>query len=974
MASIEPNKTTKLNELKINLVDTKATFQAMQQAEIVESNQLYFIEENDDYILPIASDNALGGIKTGYPSSGKTYGVTVNSNGQAYVTVDWENTQTITGVKGGAETNYRTGDVNITKANIGLGNVENTALSTWTGSNKITSIGTLSSGTVPWARLSGVPNGATKEGTVTSLTIKTTSPITGGNDTATTTTGSYTIALTDAYGDTKNPYGSKTKNYVLAAPSTTAGNPSFRALVSADIPNLNASKITAGQFSNARLANSKVTIAGNDVSLGGSLTADTLRESLGLSNAMHFIGVTTVEITDGSTTDPTISGSSYSTKTAGDVVLYDDAEFVWTGDNNNGHWELLGDANSFKVKQTVVTAPATETNKWISSIGQDANGVISAEYGSLDTSGTWSGNATKLGTETKGSASKPIYLNEGVPTATDFDISTYGGTNQHWGVRRTVGTTNTGFSGKNTSLVTEDNGLLMWNSTDNKSIWEFNINNNNIALRACYTPNDTSGTIGENKFTARLVYKDSNITTAVGSTSQPVYISAVGKATAITSVDVAHGGTGTDTLTSGEALIGNGTDAVTTRTITNNTTATVAATTDNLITNKTLYYATASINNARQTSDVSIYAPITAGTANQILVSAGGTLAPTWKATAKGAAYATSTNGELTFGTLPVAQGGTGKTTWTVNGLLYASAATTLASMVPAWENWGTGTTAGPTAKIQLGNKSYESSAIPSASASASGVVTTGAQTFAGAKTFNNKIILGGTESSTAAINFSRSGYNYITVPTGGSLAIGTDSSSASTWCKFTNGNILPERTEEISLGASDKKWANVYATKFNGEASNVTTTDSINSSTPLELIGVTSTATTDLKRKSLITMSTTTAGRAARIIFTDNAKVPINGDSNTTQTRKGWIGLNGDGTNFGVYSSTTGQTGYLVALTNDGTYQFGAGNISAKNGTVNILTSIISPTYITTSVSYGEESNRPSNPVEGQLYFQFID
>ena len=79
---------------------------------------------------------------------------------------------------------------------------------------------------------------------------------------------------------------------------------------------------------------------------------------------------------------------------------------------------------------------------------------------------------------------------------------------------------------------------------------------------------------------------------------------------------IANGGTGTNTLTSGEALIGNGTSAITTRAITNNTTATVAAKTNNLITNNTLYYATASINNARQTNNVSIYAPTTAGTAN----------------------------------------------------------------------------------------------------------------------------------------------------------------------------------------------------------------------------------------------------------------------------------------------------------------------------------------------------------------------
>jgi hypothetical protein len=46
---------------------------------------------------------------------------------------------------------------NITKATVGLGNVENAALSTWAGSGNITSIGTLVSGTVPWARLSNLP-------------------------------------------------------------------------------------------------------------------------------------------------------------------------------------------------------------------------------------------------------------------------------------------------------------------------------------------------------------------------------------------------------------------------------------------------------------------------------------------------------------------------------------------------------------------------------------------------------------------------------------------------------------------------------------------------------------------------------------------------------------------------------------------------------------------------------------------------
>ena len=44
------------------------------------------------------------------------------------------------------------------RANIGLGNVENVALSTWTGSSNITTVGTITSGTIPWARLSDVPS------------------------------------------------------------------------------------------------------------------------------------------------------------------------------------------------------------------------------------------------------------------------------------------------------------------------------------------------------------------------------------------------------------------------------------------------------------------------------------------------------------------------------------------------------------------------------------------------------------------------------------------------------------------------------------------------------------------------------------------------------------------------------------------------------------------------------------------------
>lgn len=72
---------------------------------------------------------------------------------------------------------------------------------------------------------------ATNAGTVTSVTG--TSPVasTGGATPA--------ISLSAGYGDTLNPYASKTANFVLAAPNGTAGVPTFRAIVAADIPTLN---------------------------------------------------------------------------------------------------------------------------------------------------------------------------------------------------------------------------------------------------------------------------------------------------------------------------------------------------------------------------------------------------------------------------------------------------------------------------------------------------------------------------------------------------------------------------------------------------------------------------------------------------------------------------------------------------------------------------------------------------------------
>lgn len=90
---------------------------------------------------------------------------------------------------------------------------------------------------------------------------------------------------------------------------------------------------------------SGLTIAGNQLAIGGNLTANSLRASLGLANAMRFIGHATVAIEDKSTIDPEILNYDFGVNgenaQAGDVVIDDDTayEYIWS---SLGRWERLG--------------------------------------------------------------------------------------------------------------------------------------------------------------------------------------------------------------------------------------------------------------------------------------------------------------------------------------------------------------------------------------------------------------------------------------------------------------------------------------------------------------------------------------------------------------------------------------------------------------------------------------------------------
>jgi hypothetical protein len=85
--------------------------------------------------------------------------------------------------------------------------------------------------------LTSAGTGATP--TWTTPTTGTVTSVTGSSPVASSGGTTPAISLASGYGDTQNPYASKTANYVLAAPNASAGVPTFRAIVAADIPTLN---------------------------------------------------------------------------------------------------------------------------------------------------------------------------------------------------------------------------------------------------------------------------------------------------------------------------------------------------------------------------------------------------------------------------------------------------------------------------------------------------------------------------------------------------------------------------------------------------------------------------------------------------------------------------------------------------------------------------------------------------------------
>ena len=168
------------------------------------------------------------------------------------------------------------------------------------------------------------------------------------------------ISLSTNYGDTQNPYASKTANFVLAAPNGSSGAPTFRAVVAADIPTLNQN--TTGTASNVT---GTVAVANGGTGLTSSGTAGNVLTSNGTtwtSSAPSASSVMRNRIINGAMTiDQRSSGAAVTIATTANVYTLD--RWVASGALTDGVFTIdqdttapTGFTNSLKVAVTTADA------------------------------------------------------------------------------------------------------------------------------------------------------------------------------------------------------------------------------------------------------------------------------------------------------------------------------------------------------------------------------------------------------------------------------------------------------------------------------------------------------------------------------------------------------------------------------------------------------------------------------------------
>ena len=245
------------------------------------------------------------------------------------------------------------------------------------------------------------------QGTVTSVTG--TSPIasSGGATPA--------ISLASGYGDTQNPYASKTANFVLAAPNGSAGAPTFRAIVASDIPTLNqnttgtASNVT-GTVAIANGGSGQITAQLAINAFAGAVTSGSYLRGNGTNVVMN-----TIQAADVPTLNQSTTGSAATLTTGRTIAITGDLAYTSPSFNGSGNVTAAGtlatvnsNVGSFTNASVTVNAKGLVTAVSSGSAGGTVTSVTGTGTASgLTLSGTvtTSGNLTLSGTASVASLS-----------------------------------------------------------------------------------------------------------------------------------------------------------------------------------------------------------------------------------------------------------------------------------------------------------------------------------------------------------------------------------------------------------------------------------------------------------------------------------------------------------------------------------------------------------------------------------------
>lgn len=296
-------------------------------------------------------------------------------------------------------------------------------------------------------------------------TVSSVSGTTGSIDVAT-GTSTPVISLATAYGDSVNPYGTKTLKYVLAAPNGTNGVPSFRALVASDIPTLNqnttgsaatlttsrningtgfdgsaditvtaAAGTLTGTTLNSTVTASSLTSVGTLASL--STTGDvTVGGNLTVNGTTTTINSTTITVDDKNLELGSVATPTDTTADGAGITVKGDTDKTWNWVNATDAWTSSEDVNlltgkAYHIAGTQVLGSTTlgsgVVNSSLTKVGLSSAGFVKTDSSgnlSVDTTTTYTKKVTGAGAASAGTT---IVVNHALGTwvtAQLFETST----------------------------------------------------------------------------------------------------------------------------------------------------------------------------------------------------------------------------------------------------------------------------------------------------------------------------------------------------------------------------------------------------------------------------------------------------------------------------------------------------------------------------------------------------------------------